>query len=413
MDEFLRALLREADDQNDILRDQLREYAKRNKNLSQQAAAVSNVQDATNALQIELRSLQSKIEFLESTQSIGLTSEQQDLLERLDFEVFNTHGGMSLLRALVQSLKNKLMGGGELSCHGISFGSMHEGVLWLNTNNLKPSLIADARALVQCIQPTVTTQDQATKTMEAQRKVDIDTDLEAAVKTSFKGVIPPALVGGKSDTEGGAYEVLSAYQKNFAIWDPPGAGKGLKSRLLKGVKAAIGRMETLQHSAGLSGEAYTLASGCIQDSNRFIMELANWKTNSYRELTEDTGIPKEEVWTMLVECEAKVWEDIDEARALYADSARFDSAYYIWAMLKAREVQERYLMNNIQDDPALTGIFTRHILFHGEDMSLKTRLQGLVDQVTKADATAKTNSGEIKSNTKKIKDLEKELKKLQ
>jgi peptidoglycan hydrolase CwlO-like protein len=70
-------------------------------------------------------------------------------------------------------------------------------------------------------------------------------------------------------------------------------------------------------------------------------------------------------------------------------------------------------MNNIQDDPALTGIFTRHILFHGEDMSIKIKLQNILDQVTKAEASVKSNTGEIWSNAKKIKDLEKDVKKLQ
>jgi hypothetical protein len=266
-----------------------------------------------------------------------MTEDQQELLQRLEFEVFDAHGGCARLWSTVQGLQNRLLGGSELTCHGVSFGSMHEAVLWFSENNLKPSLIADAKALVQCIQPTVTTQDQATKTMEAQRKVEIDTDLEAAVVTSFKGVVPPALVGGKTDAEGGAYEVLSTYQKTFKNWDPPGTGKGLK---FKGVKAAIGRLETLQCSAGLTGKVYTLASRCIQDSNRFLMELANWKTNSFRELTNDTTIPEDTVWNMLIECEAKIWEDIDEVRAVYVDSARFEPGYYIWAMLKAREVQE-------------------------------------------------------------------------
>ena len=409
----LQSVLQEAKIHTDLLHDQLRQSATRNKNLQKQVDQLVRDRRALPDVTNQYRNLVSRIEFLEGTQSVGVTDTQQDLLQRLEFEVFDTHGSSSRLRATVQGLKNKLLGGGELTCHGISFGSMHEAVLWCKENNLKPSHIADAKALVQCIQPTVTTQDQATKTMEAQRKVEIDTDLEAAIITSFKGVVPPALVGGKIDTEGGAYEVLSAYQKNFPTWDPPGTGKGLKSRLIKGVKAAIGRMETLQRSACLGGEAYTLASGCIQDSNRFLMELANWKTNSYRELTEDTTIPKDIVWAMLLECEAKIWEDIDEVRAVYVDSARFESGYYIWAMLKAREVQERYLTNNIQDDPALTGIFTRHILFHGEDMSIKSKLQALTEQLTKTEAATKTNAGEIRSNGKKIKDLEKDVKRLQ
>jgi hypothetical protein len=205
--------------------------------------------------------------------------------------------------------------------------------------------------------------------------------------------------------------VLSSYQTKFDKWDPPGAGKGLKTRLVKGVKAAVARLEMLHHSGGLGGEALTLATGCVHDSERFVMELANWKTNSFRELTNDTSIPADAVWNMLLECEGKIWEDIDDVRATYVDAARINSNYYIWAMLKAREVQERYLANNIQDDPALTGIFTRHILFHGEDMSLKSKIQTITEQVTKTETAVKTNTGEIRSNLKKIQALEKDFKK--
>jgi hypothetical protein len=301
----------------------------------------------------QYRALLSRAEFLEGAQSVDMTEAQQEQPQRLEFEVLDTHGGYTRLWSTVEGLKNRLLGGGELTCHGVSFGSMREAVLWFSENNLKPSLIADAKALVQCIQPTVTTQDQATKTLEAPRKVEIDTDLEAAVVTSFKGIMPPAFLGGKFDTEGGAYEVLSAYQMTFKTWDPPGTGKCLKSWIVEGVKAAIGHLEMLQRSAGPTGEAYTLASGCIQDSNQFLMELANWKTNlSFRELTNNTTIPEDTIWNMLIECEAKIWEDIDEVRAIYIDSARFEAVYYIWVMLKAREVQEQYLTNNIQDDPA-------------------------------------------------------------
>jgi len=48
--------------------------------------------------------------------------------------------------------------------------------------------------------------------------------------------------------------------------------------------------------------------------------------------------------------------------------------YYIWGMLKAGLIQEHYLENNFHDDPALIGIFTCQILFHGQDMSMKLML---------------------------------------
>jgi len=79
-------------------------------------------------------------------------------------------------------------------------------------------------------------------------------------------------------------------------------------------------------------------------------------------------------------------------------------------MLKAGLIQECYLKNNFHDDPALTGIFTHQILFHGQDMSVKSKLQSLLDQVSLTSTMAKSNAGKIKATSKKLKDLEKELK---
>ncbi len=75
-------------------------------------------------------------------------------------------------------------------------------------------------------------------------------------------------------------------------------------------------------------------------------------------------------------------------------------------------VQNQYLENNFQDDPGLTGIFTQQILFHGKDMSLKTKLDSLSDKQSKVDTKIQMNAGEIKSQAKKIKNLETNFKRI-
>jgi len=232
---------------------------------------------------------------LEEPSSI-FNEEERDQLNSAYFEAVDPHGGLASLWLSVKGIKNKIAGGGENGCHGVSFGSMQEAVLWCNEKNLLPGLMVDSKVLLHCIQPTVMTQIQATKGIESQKKVDIETNLEAAVLTSFQGTVPSVLVGGKTDLEGGPFEVLHNYQKSFDKWDPPGQGKGLKARIANGVQA-----ETLLKSSGVPGEAYTLAMGLTHDSAHFLNELASWKTNAYCELTSDTAIPKEAVWEMIIE----------------------------------------------------------------------------------------------------------------
>jgi hypothetical protein len=115
---------------------------------------------------------------------------------------------------------------------------------------------------------------------------------------------------------------------------------------------------------------------------------------------------------MFIECEAKIWEDIADASSPYIDAGRHAPRYYFWGMCKAHKIQECYLSNNFQDDPGLTGIFTHQILFHGQDMWLKSKVESLSDKVVKANTKAQTASGEVKALAKKVKDLESEFKKL-
>ena len=155
-----------------------------------------------------------------------------------------------------------------------------------------------------------------------------------------------------------------------------------------------------------------VALGLLTDSVSFIDDLANWKTTAYQDLIADTFLPPEKIWNMILECEAKIWEEIADARSPYVDAARHAPGYYMYGMLRAEEVQNRYLENDFQDDPGLMGIFTRQILFHGQDMSLKSTLDSLADKQSKADTKIQTNAGEIKLHAKKIKDLETDVKKL-
>ena len=168
----------------------------------------------------------------------------------------------------------------------------------------------------------------------------------------------------------------------------------------------------LQKDGALRFDPMSVAVGLLNDSICFLDEQANWKTNSYWELLEDTALPKSILWSMYMECEAKIWEDIMDIRSQYVDVAHFSPGYYLWGMLKAWEVQNWYLLNHFQDNLVLKGIFTCQILFHGQDLSLKGAIEELADQVNRTKTKAHTTAGEIKGLAKKIKDLEANVKKL-
>ena len=76
----------------------------------------------------------------------GLGMEEKDTLDSLKFEVLHDRGVLVMLWTTVQGMKEKEASGGELTCHGVSFNSMHEEVLWFEHENLKIGMFADAKA---------------------------------------------------------------------------------------------------------------------------------------------------------------------------------------------------------------------------------------------------------------------------
>jgi hypothetical protein len=288
-----------------------------------------------------------------------LLAVDHDKLDNLALEVLDPRGSIALMKNSIKRIKEREASGGKMTCHGVSFNSLMDFLLWFEQNDLSIACFVDSKTLSSCVNPTVVSQETATKNLESQSKIDITTNVQAAIVTSFQGTIPPVLAGGKTDAEGGAYDVLIGYQENFEKWDPRGQGKGLKGRVSAGTQAARKCIEILQGKAGISGDAQSLATGLLNDSIRFLDCLLNWMTKGYRELREDTMISPANLWSMFKECEAKIWEDISDTRNQYADAARAEPGCYVWGILKAWEIQERYCANNFQDDPALTGIFTR------------------------------------------------------
>jgi hypothetical protein len=241
--------------------------------------------------------------------------------------------------------------------------------------------------------------------MEAQQKVSMNTDLEAAIITSFSTILPSILVGNKKEGTGGTFDWLKSYLKDYSVWDPAGRKSGVSSRIRDGVKVATKRAEGLLSLTTDDTEAVKVASGLMADSCTFITSLCTWIESSHRELTADTPYTSGEVWDMQLECLEQIFEEIHQARVAVVDAARISQGIYLWGMLKAWQIQQRYLTNDFQDDPALTGIFVRRVLLHGQDVSLDERLSKLSDGLKKADEHNRQAVSDTKQLQREMKEL--------
>ena len=222
--------------------------------------------------------------------------------------------------------------------------------------------------------------------------------LETSIVTSFDTILPSILVGGRklTDQGGGTYDWLKGYLKTFAVWKPRGMSTGVGQQILDGVSRVTKRASGLRSQNSSDSEVLLLAGGLCQDSAHFCNELVRFMNEQHNELATNTTYTSDQVWAMQLECLQCIIHELSEARESVADAGRHNPAYYLWGMLRAWQVQQRYLDNHFKDDPALTGIMVRRILMHGEDTSVKTKLAKIDDIQRKVDENHRTIQGELK-----------------
>ena len=329
---------------------------------------------------------------------LGPNGEQVSQLDRLSFDMYNQQGSVMSLKMQFSDFRDKLESGGGIECNGVNFASKREFLNWFQEKDPPVSLFLDSLAYLHSIRAAVVHQDDASKQREAQQKIAMESSLEASVKTSFDTILPSILVGGKRVTEqgGGTYDWLQGYLKTYAVWKPRGRTTGVSHQILEGVNKVTRRTVEVRGLKTTDSEVILLSSGLCTDSATFCKELVQFINEQHEELTADSSYSADEIWAMQLECLQTIISELSEAREAVADAARHDRAFYLWGMLRAWQVQQRYLTNHFKDDPALTGILVRRILMHGGDTTLKTKLGQIDDLARKVEDHHRGFQAELK-----------------
>jgi uncharacterized protein YneF (UPF0154 family) len=230
--------------------------------------------------------------------------------------------------------------------------------------------------------------------------------------TSFETVLPSVLVGGKRSTEGGGvFDWLKSYLKNFDVWKPAsGMTTGVSLQILAGIDKVAKRAEEYRGFVTDEPTVSRLAAGLVMDSVTFCHDLVMFVNEQNHELTHGTAYSQEAVWTMQLECLQTIMEELSEARELVADAGRHNPAYYLWGMLRAWEIQQRYRRNHFKNDPKLNGVLVRRLIMQGGEKGVNkwAQFDALVKQVEQQN---RNHAGEIKklqAALKKDKDKDKE-----
>jgi uncharacterized protein YneF (UPF0154 family) len=104
-----------------------------------------------------------------------------------------------------------------------------------------------------------------------------------------------------------------------------------------------------------------------------------------------------ESWELVVDCVAHIFEELHNVRSEVTDAGQYNEGMFLWGMLRAWEIQERYRENQFKNDPALTGLMVRRMMVHSGEKSVKTQL-----------ALVETHDESIESLGIKLKEYHKE-----
>jgi hypothetical protein len=273
-------------------------------------------------------------------------------------------------------------------------------LVWFdNQNILQPAIFLDALAILSAIRAPVKHKDETTKEWESQRKIEFASDLDASMATSFETVLQSILVGGKRATEGGGtYDWLKSYLKSFEVWKPTsGMTMGVSHKVAK-------RAEEYRSLITDEPTVSRLAAGLVMDSVTFCHDLVMFINEQNHELTHGTAYSKEAVWVMQLECIQTIVEEFSEARERVVDAGRHNPAYYLWGMLRAWQIQQRYHRNHFKNDPVLNGVLVRRLIMQGGG-------DGAEAKWAKLDALGKLVEQHHRSLTADIKKLQAAVKK--
>lgn len=122
----------------------------------------------------------------------------------------------------------------------------------------------------------------------------------------------------------------------------------------------------------LSGDGRELCSQITDDSKDFALALVTHISEFYENIRAISALPAAEVWEICLETLAHVLQDLVSVRNFYRNSGAMNPSLYGWGMLRAWEVQQRYLANNFTGDPSMNNVLLQRVLFKRSDPKLET-----------------------------------------
>jgi hypothetical protein len=360
-------------------------------------------------VETEGHALRRRVASLEAERGVEVDTGLAARIQTCEDNLFNEQGVVPQLALTLRNFKERVDSGGGIECNGLRFPSLREALDWYTFKAIStPGLFIDALALLHGISGAYVSMAYSGKRRETQGKNKFSNDVEEFVVQSFDTTIPGSFVGGKHEVDGAsAHAVLKSALKNFQAWKPRGElTTGLSTQILDGVGQRNKQMRAFRQEHTSDAEVKELSQGLLFDSVQFCQELVGFINTQNDSLTHDTTYSPEQIWDMQLECIRTIFQELADARSEFMMPAQSVPAYYMWGMLKAWEIQQRYLRNHFKDDPALMGIFVRRVVLQAGNDGFKdkfAKLDKLQDQVIEHNRVHTQAISQLKTIVAKIK----------
>jgi hypothetical protein len=303
------------------------------------------------------------------------------------------------LRSNVTSLGGRLTQGRGLTFYRQTFALHNSFVDFAKINKIGLGCVGDAFLLMHGDAVGVVSNEESLAVKKASLDNKLATGLQGLVVSSFTTSIPAAFAPSKSATAAAANstkDVLKRSAPQFEAWEDEQCAGGLRFRLEKAVLSCRARVDMSIENSDMTPQARELCTRVTSDSERFAMSLIEFITRLYPTTKKTSGPSDEVIWELCIELLSYILDEIVKARNGFSDAGEAHPAYFLWGMLQAWEIQQRYLSHKFMDDPALNGIFVRRAVLRSMDAKVVAQVRELMNRVAsleKAPVANKTPAG--------------------
>jgi hypothetical protein len=289
------------------------------------------------------------------------------------------------LRGDITNLGGKMTQGKGITFYRQSFRSHDSFVTYVTTNHIGLGCAGDAFLLMHGDAVGVVSNEESLAVKKALLDNKLATGLQGLVVSSFTTSIPAAFAPSKSATVAVANstkDILKRSAPKYESWEDEQASGGLRFRLEKAITACRGRVDmAIESSTEMSSQGRELCTRITADSERFANALIDFITRLYPTTKKTSGLSDNVIWELCIELLSYILDEIVKARNGFSDAGEAQPAYFLWGMLQAWEIQQRYLSHNFINDPALNGIFVRRAILRSMDSKVVDQVRELMSRV--------------------------------